>query len=103
MQSELPACGRYCFLLPIAGHEKFLARDTKKRVAQEKSCPFVKSFGSCKDLDDFGCVMHVSVHFCEGVEGKGGGQGVQKMPIHSGQVQNFAQQGAAAPALEKPS
>ncbi len=33
MQSELPACGRYCFLLPIAGHEKFLARDTKKRVA----------------------------------------------------------------------
>ena len=33
----------------------------------------MKSFGSCKDLDDFGCVMHVSVHFCEGVEGKGGG------------------------------
>lgn len=34
---------------------------------------------------------------------KGGGQGVQKMRMHSGKVQNFAQQGAAAPALEKPS
>lgn len=52
IQSELPASGRYFFLLPIAGHEKFRAKDTKKRLAQEKSCLFVKSFGSCKDLDN---------------------------------------------------